>query len=653
MSTAATTAAARPRRFGLGWGRLAWVWRWFTQYRTAFSLYFRELTEQAARKRTYIIRVLYASALFLVSLLFGYDSMRQVANGDLDSLGIGAQVLAIVVGLQFGGLVLFVPALFAGAIAAEKERDTLELTLLTRLTPSGIVAAKFFARLTPVLTFLLLCLPVLAGLYSFGGIASWMIWVSGLALLFTAMQLGAISLFFSAWCPTTARAFIGAYIAGFLLILALPMLEGVGAISHTSGMYGVLTQWMEDRGIIPVRQMSSAMLVGPVLYAMELGSPWSFSAGGPSLITFLLHWVPINLCTLAFLVLTRLVLVRRAKPAGGNAGLKAFRGVDGVFTSLNRRFGRGIEFGRSTDRLPDDKPVAWRETTKTTLGNARYLTRTLLGLLTPILFTVVLLVANNATSSGMEVLIFVSVVYWLLVSLILAVRSAGLFTGERSGQTLEVLLSTPMATRQIVREKLRGVWRLAIVAAIPLLTIAALSAYFQSGGMGAYRSYGRSTGPPGLYLAVTVGCVAVYLPLIVFLGVLCGMVFKTPSRAAIAAVGAVFLVCVATPLLFAFLAEFVGLPEQDVAWLMMGSPAVLIAMNEARELDEFLPRGMASGWQHTVAGTWAAIALALFAVLVAALGLLCFRLAAPLLGRGDRPRWAGATRATGDGGGVG
>ena len=173
-------AAARPHRFGPRVRRLIRPWGWAAQFGPAWSLIARELTEQAARKRTYIIRVLYAAALFLFSLLFGYEGMSQVASGDLDSLGVGAQVLAIVVAMQFFGLFLFVPALFAGAIASEKERDTLELVLLTRLTPAAIVAAKFVARLVPVLSFLLLCLPVLAGLYAFGGITPWMIWVSGL-----------------------------------------------------------------------------------------------------------------------------------------------------------------------------------------------------------------------------------------------------------------------------------------------------------------------------------------------------------------------------------------------------------------------------------------------------------------------------------------
>ena len=368
--------------------------------------------------------------------------------------------------------------------------------------------------------------------------------------------------------------------------------------------------------------------------------------------------------TLTVLVLTRAVLVLRAKPPGGNAGLKAFKSADGLFKTLNHRLARGIEFGRSSDRLPGDHPIAWRETTKTTLGNPRYLTRTLLGLLTPILITVVLLVANNATGDAMPILAFVAVLYWLLVSLMLAVRSAGLFTAERSGQTLDVLLSTPLPTKQIVRQKLRGVWRLAFTAAIPLLTIAALSAYFQDGGMG-YR-FNRSIGPPWLYLSVTAGCVAVFLPLVMFVGVLCGMALKTPARAAIGSVAAVFALCAAPPLGFAFLSEFGRIPEQEVAWVMMSSPAVLIGMNEARELDEFLTREWRSNTGVSASGDrpWgidtptlcllaAGLALLLHAGLAFAVRLVCYRYAAPLLGRGDRPPWAGERHTLPATGGVG
>src|SRR4051794_40680725 len=102
----------------------------------------KELLEQSARPRTFIIRTLYAALLFFFSLLIFYLSSYQNFASPLTLLGRGRQVFQQVTLLQFLGVYLFMPAITCGVITAEKERNTFGLLLLTRLGPTTILLEK-------------------------------------------------------------------------------------------------------------------------------------------------------------------------------------------------------------------------------------------------------------------------------------------------------------------------------------------------------------------------------------------------------------------------------------------------------------------------------------------------------------------------------
>ena len=90
----------------------------------------KELTEQAARKRTFVIRVVYATMLFLMASLFFYQALSVAANSPLAVLGHGKDMFATVVGLQFAGIYFFMPAMTSGVITQEKSAS-LQLLFLT------------------------------------------------------------------------------------------------------------------------------------------------------------------------------------------------------------------------------------------------------------------------------------------------------------------------------------------------------------------------------------------------------------------------------------------------------------------------------------------------------------------------------------------
>src|SRR5262249_152327 len=115
----------------------------------------KELIEQAARKRTYVIRVLYAALLFLSAFVLFFDILSVGAASPLGVLGRGREMFEVLVRLQFGGVYLFMPAITCGVVTLEKERASLPLLFLTRLGAWTIVLEKLLSRVVPMLGFLL------------------------------------------------------------------------------------------------------------------------------------------------------------------------------------------------------------------------------------------------------------------------------------------------------------------------------------------------------------------------------------------------------------------------------------------------------------------------------------------------------------------
>src|SRR5439155_10298292 len=78
-----------------------------------------------------------------------------------DLAAFAREFSAACLAVQFGAVLLITPALTAGAIAEERQRQTLDDLLLTRLSGRDIVLGKLAARWVQVVGVLLAGVPVL------------------------------------------------------------------------------------------------------------------------------------------------------------------------------------------------------------------------------------------------------------------------------------------------------------------------------------------------------------------------------------------------------------------------------------------------------------------------------------------------------------
>jgi hypothetical protein len=237
--------------------------------------------------------------------------------------------------------------------------------------------------------------------------------------------------------------------------------------------------------------------------------------------------------------------------------------------------------------LPGDEPVAWRETTKRSLGTMRYLFRVFVALEFPVAFLCVLMAGGgDAQFSGPSALLGI---VWLLAVLMIAVQSASLISGERTHQTLDVLLTTPLSGREILRQKLRGVRRLMAVLAIPFATIFFFEAWLKGTvGTGAWGYTGSERFSPVRYLITSGLTVGIYLPMIAWLSAWIGLRARTQTRAMMGALATILGWCVLPPLCLIPTVQMLHLrPDAGWGYLLLLSPMVIVPLNEDNQFWDF------------------------------------------------------------------
>ncbi len=555
--------------------------------RLGLPLLSKELVEQAARRRTYVIRVLYACLLFTAAYFLFYDLLLVGRTTPVAALGQGRPMFEVLMKLQFAGIYLVMPAVTCGVLTHEKEQNTLALLFLTKLGPWTILFEKLTSRMVPMCCFLVMSLPLLAYAYSLGGITQTHLW-SGVWMLFlTVLQMGALGLLCSAWSRTTVGAFVGVYAAATLtvfgpLIVAIPLsLFFRGArLSELTNSFAV--RELYDRQII--RHPDEVLLpLCPPMHFFDYGWDGRIDRSGFTSVRYFVgaarSWqsiavgsLPILLSTAVFLLMSRLFLVRRAFVPAGNRLLNLFRELDRVLTRWNgSRLTRGIVLIRDKQSFPDGQPVAWRETTKRSLGRARYLIR-IGGAVEAALIALLIFLVIFTDGDARQAVMMLAFSLWTMAIGIVAVQSTSLIAGERSQQTLSVLCTTPLSGRDILLEKFAGVRRVMAMLCIPLLTVILFQA------------------PQPAQLVCSVLSLAVYLPLAAWLSLLVGMKVKTRGRAIIVALATIAGWCL-LPIVFIFMPLMMlrppGTADSPLNFSIFLSPAMIVAVNDYGDWHEF------------------------------------------------------------------
>lgn len=174
--------------------------------------------------------------------LFGYSvfvALIVVSSSDRSGAAqIGGIVFETMAFMQLSLVALFAPALAAGAISGERERQTFDVLLVSRLSALSIVWGKLVASVAFMLLLILAALPLFAAVFLFGGIDFEQFVITQLLTVTTAVSIAAVSLFLSAAFGRTLSSTVAAYgaaFAGMVGTLIVGALLSVGLLGRTAG----------------------------------------------------------------------------------------------------------------------------------------------------------------------------------------------------------------------------------------------------------------------------------------------------------------------------------------------------------------------------------------------------------------------------------
>lgn len=452
---------------------------WKHSRASGFAILSRELTEIASRRRTHVIRTLFAAGL--LGLIFWSESsyLERFETGSFSILGSGRDLFGMLVGWLVGTVFFVMPILTCGTIIAEKERNTLSLLLTTHLAPGAIVLQKMLTRVYLMATLLLVTLPLMAFAYSLGGVSSDIMVCAIAGLLAMIMMTGSLSMMWSVRASSTLGAVGGTFISQL-----------------SFGVFGMF--------IMPFMFL---FIAGPG------GGGWFwalvFAAG---ILVFAL------VVSFIMLALAASWLPASALEPPRNRLMEFFGGVDTIFSDLNKVVG-GIVVVKDRPVLPGDRPLVWRERYKRALGKTHYLVRIVMLIELPTVC--IILAALSFQTRGSTQLSGLVYFLWLIAIAVIIVRTVGIFPTERTRETLDVLLSTPLTGRDILLESMSGVRRTMIAVAIPLLTV--YGSVFMMQPSGESRM---------LYIGAGLACTWLYLSGAAWLSMLLGLRCRTQFRAA-------------------------------------------------------------------------------------------------------------------------
>jgi len=199
----------------------------------------KEMRSQMRGKRVFVIITVYLAILsILISLIYlGFISAEETSPTVSIRQGLGKTVFGAVVGLELMMVCFLSPALTAGAVAAERERQTFDLLRTTLLPAKKFVAGKLVSALAFLLILLFVGFPLQSLAFVFGGISIEEVLIAFLMLVVTAIFFSSIGLFISSLMKNILASTVISYIVAILVSFGIPIL-----ISISVAFLGILPQ---------------------------------------------------------------------------------------------------------------------------------------------------------------------------------------------------------------------------------------------------------------------------------------------------------------------------------------------------------------------------------------------------------------------------
>ncbi len=506
----------------------------------------REAMVVPKRAQTYLIRGVYVLAMLLL-LCTGYlvlDGSRSLATAS-DAARFGGWMFTLLAPLQLLVLCSLAAVGAASSVAQEKDRRTLILLLLTRLTGFEVVVGKLSASLLGPMSMLVCGLPLFLTLPLLGGVSPEQVIGVFIVTAAAVFLSGATGTVVGMWREKTFQAIA-------LTVLLLLMLVGLGEIVAA---------------VAPLPE-AAMLAISPPRALLAAASPLGILSEQTAL--GVVSFVGLA-CVLAGTILAIGVARVRVWNPSREVRLKAYEPE--TSEEVESEDGPASWKVRAPRRVWNN-PVLWREICTWAYGRKVVVIRVAFGLLfllisATVYFQIQSGIALEPAGRIGRVLPAVTIpvaaigVISLVLVNALAVNSV---TGERDGLALDLLLVTDLSPKEFVFGKLLGV--LYVAKEMIILPIALVVYLTLSGVLTIENACYAIIGAMMLYVFVTM------------LGIHSGLNYVASRTATLASLGTVFFLCVGIAICMTIMVSFRGAFQLQLApflVMILGGGAALFA----------------------------------------------------------------------------
>ena len=217
----------------------------------------------SATRRMRSFKTLLIAAVWLVVMMgVAFMVMGQLfsSGASIQGLRTGVSCYQVLLIVQFVLIILVAPAMTSGAIAGERERQTLELLLVTNTRSFRIVwgkAMESFAMLALLIVcgFPVMCMTMIAGAVTILQILAGELFL--LVIAFAAVCVGVLS-------SALARSTVGSSILSYVILMSIGLLTSLPLLGDVAEE---VTKRVYDPNLLAAMDPSEAMrLLSPVLF---------------------------------------------------------------------------------------------------------------------------------------------------------------------------------------------------------------------------------------------------------------------------------------------------------------------------------------------------------------------------------------------------
>lgn len=297
-------------------------------------VYKREVTVSSRSFRLALIIMVFNGILALVALLNMYSVMERVKLTAEIQYSSFLKLYLFVGVVEFVMLMFIVPALTAGSISGERERQTLDLMLTTAMKPVDIIVGKLCASFSTMFILIVSSFPLLAISFVYGGVTVSDVFLLLLCYVAVALLTGSMGICFSSIFKRSTIATVVTY--------AILVVIGAGTYAVNVFALSLARMNMDSTYLNSVGAMTEKANSGNFLYLLLLNPVTTFfvmmnsQAGdshvsgslsrwfGPHPGNFVLdHWVVISIIIqLIFSGIFLIIAIRAVNPLKGKKDFK-------------------------------------------------------------------------------------------------------------------------------------------------------------------------------------------------------------------------------------------------------------------------------------------------------------------------------------------